>query len=101
MKEQNEWEALVNKWSTSLKKARASQAIIDDKMSSYLRGTGRIPTLNELAKVEHLWEVHLEARQATNRFIAQKINSKRPQTYTGTDRRKTPREDSGNTPNSL
>ncbi len=92
MKELSEWEGLTVAWSATLKKARAQQAIIDDKMSSFLRGTGRIPTLPALAKVEQYWELHEIARQATNKFIAQKINATHRDGRVGPERRKSVRD---------
>lgn len=91
-----ELDALAAAWSKSLKRARAQQAIIDDKMCSYLNGTGQLPTLVELAKVEQLWEIHDKARHANNRFIAQQINSKHSPTLDlskDQDRRLKPRPD--------
>ena len=63
------WEQLTSEWAESLKKAKVRQAIIDDKMHSFLKGNGCLPTDEELKMVDHLWEQHLQAWNMTNRFI--------------------------------
>jgi hypothetical protein len=63
------WEQLTSEWADSLKKAKVRQAIIDDKMHSFLKGNGCLPTDEELKMVEQLWEQHVQARNKTNRFI--------------------------------
>lgn len=63
------WEQLTNEWADSLKKAKVRQAIIDDKMHSFLKGNGCLPTEEELKMVEQLWEKHVHARNKTNQFI--------------------------------
>lgn len=63
------WDQLTNEWSASLKKAKIRQAIIDDKMHSFLRGNGCLPTAEELKVVEALWDQHVAARNRTNLFI--------------------------------
>jgi len=74
------WDQLTNEWAESLKKAKVRQAIIDDKMHSFLRGNGCLPTAEELKIVEELWRQHVEARNRTNQFIQVVL-----QNYTTTD----------------
>jgi len=76
MNEQSQkWGKLTQNWSESLKKAKVRQAIIDDKMNSFLSGNGCLPTQEELAKVEELWQLHVEARNKTNLYISSVINT--------------------------
>ncbi len=63
------WELLTTEWAESLKKAKVRQAIIDDKMHSFLRGNGCLPAEEELKLVEQLWEQHVQARNKMNHFI--------------------------------
>jgi tRNA/tmRNA/rRNA uracil-C5-methylase (TrmA/RlmC/RlmD family) len=74
------WDQLTKEWAESLKKAKTRQAIIDDKMHSFLRGNGCLPTTEELQIVEQLWQQHVEARNRTNQFIQAVL-----QNYTTTD----------------
>jgi len=76
----DKWDQLTNEWAESLKKAKVRQAIIDDKMHSFLRGNGCLPTAEELKIVEELWRQHVEARNRTNQFIQVVL-----QNYTTTD----------------
>lgn len=69
------WEQLTTEWSHSLKKAKVRQAIIDDKMHSFLKGNGCLPTEEELKIVEQLWELHVQARNKTNQFIQEVLES--------------------------
>ena len=63
------WLALTHRWAETLKKAKLKQAVIDDKMQSFLRGNGCLPTQEELTLVEQCWEAHVDARNKTNQFI--------------------------------
>lgn len=69
------WEQLTHEWLNTLKKAKVRQAIIDDKMHSFLRGNGCLPTEEELQMVEQLWEKHVQARNKTNQFIQSVLES--------------------------
>ncbi|HEY0267706.1 MAG TPA: hypothetical protein VGC12_00575 [Methyloradius sp.] len=73
--ESQKWTRLTQHWSESLKKAKVRQAIIDDKMNSFLKGNGCLPTQEELAQVEELWQLHVEARNKTNLYISTAIKS--------------------------
>lgn len=72
------WEQLTNEWANSLKKAKVRQAIIDDKMHSFLKGNGCMPTEEELQTVEQLWEQHVQARNKTNQFIRSVLEAYMP-----------------------
>ena len=67
---------LRENWAESLKKAKLKQSIIADKMNSFFKGNGLLPTAQELTELEILWGLHLKDRQAINLFIAKTINSK-------------------------
>jgi len=69
------WTRLTQQWSESLKEAKVRQAIIDDKMNSFLKGNGCLPTQEELNQVEELWRLHVEARNKTNLYIGTVIKS--------------------------
>lgn len=69
------WEQLTQTWLASLKKAKVRQAIIDDKMHSFLKGSGCRPTQEELRMVEQCWEQHVQARNKTNQFIEDMLKS--------------------------
>ena len=73
--ESQKWTRLTQHWSDSLTKAKVRQAIIDDKMNSFLKGNGCLPSQEELKQVEELWELHVEARNKTNIYIATVIKS--------------------------
>lgn len=72
------WEQLTTEWADSLKKAKVRQAIIDDKMHSFLRGNGCLPSEEELTLVEQLWEQHVHARNKMNHFIQNVLESYLP-----------------------
>lgn len=74
------WDQLTDAWMTSLKKAKLRQAIIDDKMHSFLKGNGCLPTREELDTVEQLWAQHVQTRDRTNQFILAVV-----QCYRGAD----------------
>ena len=63
------WEQLILEWADSLKQAKLKQAVIDDKMHSFLRGNGCLPTPDELAHLEHLWARHTQALQKSQQFM--------------------------------
>jgi len=63
------WEQLILEWADSLKQAKLRQAVIDDKMHSFLRGNGCLPTPDELAHLEHLWARHTQALQKSQLFM--------------------------------
>ncbi len=65
-----EWLRLTQEWLECLKKAKVRQAVIDDKMQSFLKGNGCLPTPDELKQVEDLWAQHVRARNKTNDFVA-------------------------------
>ncbi len=75
MSQTEKWNQLTTEWAESLKKAKVRQAIIDDKMHSFLRGNGCLPTEEELKMVEQLWEKHVQARNRTNEFIQSVLES--------------------------
>lgn len=72
------WQALTKHWAASLKQAKLRQAIIDDKMQSFLKGNGCLPTEAELAQVEQCWATHVAARNKTNQFIQAVLESYQP-----------------------
>lgn len=78
MNQTKKWESLTTEWAESLKKAKVRQAIIDDKMHSFLRGNGCLPSEEELKMVEQLWEHHVQARNKTNQFIHSVLESYLP-----------------------
>ncbi len=67
------WEVLTQLWSDTLKKARLKQAVIDDRMNSFFKGNGCLPSKEDLAEVERCWEQHVAARNKTNAWIAEEI----------------------------
>lgn len=73
-----QWEQLTQTWLASLKKAKVRQAIIDDKMHSFLRGSGCLPTQDEFRMVEQCWEQHVQARNKTNQFIQDVLENSLP-----------------------
>ena len=73
-----QWEQLTQTWLASLKKAKVRQAIIDDKMHSFLRGSGCLPSPEELRMVEQCWEQHVQARNKTNQFIQDVLKNSLP-----------------------
>lgn len=64
-----DWQHLTSAWLASLKKAKVRQAIIDDKMHSFLKGKGCLPSEQELDMVEECWRQHVALRTKTNQFI--------------------------------
>lgn len=69
-----EWQLLTQEWAKALSKARIKEAVIADRMNSFLKGNGCLPTMADLAELEALWQVHLEKRNALNQYIAKVIN---------------------------
>ena len=73
MQEYLEWQELTQQWSKSLSKARIKEAVIADRMNSFLKGNGCLPTTQDLEDVEELWRIHVEHRTALNRYVAEVI----------------------------
>lgn len=73
MQEYLEWQELTQRWSKSLSKARIKEAVIADRMNSFLKGNGCLPTMQDLADVEEFWRIHVEHRAALNKFVADVI----------------------------
>lgn len=73
MQEYEEWQELTQRWSKSLSKARIKEAVIADRMNSFLKGNGCLPTRQDLEDVEELWRIHVENRDALNRYVAEVI----------------------------
>jgi hypothetical protein len=69
-----EWQLLTQEWAKALSKARIKEAVIADRMNSFLKGNGCLPTLADLEEVEALWEVHVEKRKALNEYIAKVVH---------------------------
>ncbi|PPC94620.1 MAG: hypothetical protein CTY33_03450 [Methylotenera sp.] len=75
-----EWQLLTQEWAKALSKARIKEAVIADRMNSFLKGNGCLPTLADLDELEALWQLHLEKRNALNQYIAKVV-----QTYSEKD----------------
>ncbi len=75
-----EWQLLTQEWAKALSKARIKEAVIADRMNSFLKGNGCLPTLADLDELEALWQSHLEKRNALNQYIAKVV-----QTYSEKD----------------
>lgn len=73
MQEYLEWQELTQKWSKSLSKARIKEAVIADRMNSFLKGNGCLPTMQDMEAVEELWRIHVEHREALNRYVTEVI----------------------------
>ncbi|MBA3697037.1 MAG: hypothetical protein H0W85_09880 [Methylotenera sp.] len=73
MQEYQEWQELTLRWSKSLSKARIKEAVIADRMNSFLKGNGCLPTTQDLKDVEELWRIHVEYRNALNNYVAEVI----------------------------
>ncbi|WP_029148257.1 hypothetical protein [Methylophilus sp. 5] len=71
----DQWQQLTHEWADALKQAKLSQAVIDDKMHSFLKGNGCLPSEAELKNVEQLWQRHVVARNKTNQFIQAVLKS--------------------------
>lgn len=69
-----EWQLLTQEWAKSLSKARVKEAVIADRMNSFLKGNGCLPTIKDLEEVDILWNTHLEKRQALNKYVSKVIN---------------------------
>ena len=69
-----EWQLLTQDWAKALSKARIKEAVIADRMSSFLKGNGCLPTMADLDELEVLWQVHVEKRDALNQYIAKVIH---------------------------
>jgi hypothetical protein len=74
MQQFTEWEALTQDWAKALSKARIKEAVIADRMNSFLKGNGCLPTIADLDELEALWEVHVEKRNALNQYIGKAIH---------------------------
>lgn len=64
-----EWQVLTEDWANALNKARIKEAVMADRMTSFLKGNGCLPTMEELKEVEALWAAHLEKRNALTQFM--------------------------------
>lgn len=73
MKEYLEWQELTQRWSKSLSKARIKEAVIADRMNSFLKGNGCLPTMKDIEDVEELWRIHVQHRTELNRYVADVI----------------------------
>jgi hypothetical protein len=69
-----EWQLLTQDWAKALSKARIKEAVIADRMNSFLKGNGCLPTMADLDELEVLWQVHVEKRDALNQYIAKVIH---------------------------
>jgi hypothetical protein len=69
-----EWQVLTQEWAKALSKARIKEAVIADRMNSFLKGNGCLPSLEDLAEVEALWQAHVEKRTAMNNYVARIIH---------------------------
>lgn len=68
-----EWQVLTQDWAKSLSKARIKEAVIADRMNSFLKGNGCLPSMEDLAEVEALWQIHVEKSNAMNNYVARVI----------------------------
>lgn len=65
-----EWQMLTQEWAAAFSKARLKEAVIVDRMNSFLKGNGCMPSMADLEEVEALWQIHVEKRDALNQFVA-------------------------------
>lgn len=73
MQEYLEWQELTQRWSKSLSKARIKEAVIADRMNSFLKGNGCLPSMKDLKEAEELWRQHIECRDEMNNYVANVI----------------------------
>jgi hypothetical protein len=69
-----EWQILTQEWAKSLSKARLKEAVIADRMNSFLKGNGCLPTVEDMEEMEALWKIHVEKRTAMNEYVARVIS---------------------------
>lgn len=74
MLEYVEWQLLTQECAKVLSKARIKEAVIADRMNSFLKGIGCLPTLADLNELEALWVVHVEKQNALNQYIAKVVH---------------------------
>lgn len=73
MQEYLEWQELTQQWSKSLSKARIKESVIADRMNSFLKGNGCLPTMKDLEEADELWRIHIEHRDALTQFVTKTI----------------------------
>lgn len=73
MQEYIEWQELTQKWSKSLSKARIKESVIADRMNSFLKGNGCLPSMKDLEEAEELWRIHVAHRDALSQYVERVI----------------------------
>lgn len=68
-----EWQILTQDWAKALSQAKIKEAVIADRMNSFLKGNGCLPTPADINELEALWEVHQQKRQALNAFVSRVV----------------------------
>lgn len=79
MLELAEWQKLTKEWAQALNKAKIKEAVIADRMNSFLKGNGCLPDMADLKEVDALWDLHAQKRNALNLYVAsvvEEFNSK-------------------------
>ncbi len=75
MREFAEWQRLTKEWTQALNKAKIKEAVIADRMNSFLKGNGCLPVMADLEEVNVLWEVHTQKRKALHEYVVTIVNS--------------------------
>lgn len=65
-----QWDEMVRVWEIAFRLAQSGQSKIIQSMQESYKRTGVNPTLDQMSKVDELWNAEKQARDAMDAFIA-------------------------------